>query len=524
MSSIPETLKAGLAAHRAGRLVEAEYMYRRVLEAQPNHAGAFHLLGLLAFQMGKHEMAAQLVNDAIRFDAFKAIFPADLGEIYRTLGKIPEAIAAYRQSLRLNFEAPDAHTNLGTLLQAHGDLNEAVTCYREALELDPQYAPAHHNLGAALTAQGQWVEAQAAFEACVRLTPDDAQSYLDLGHCLQSQGKLLEAVACYQKAIRLQPNSAEAHYRCGMARLLGGNFAAGWPEYEWGQQPRLAERRFSQRTWNGADLRGRRILIHTLCPLADTLQFIRYVPLVQQRGGVVTVEVEPVLLPLMEQSGFTPAIAVGGPTPACDVQVSLLSLPRIFGTTLDSIPAAVPYLAAPGDLIRTWHNTLAGFGGFRVGIVWQGDPAGDAEGFRSIPLAEFLPLAQVPGVTLISLQKKDSLDRLSALGGAFSVVDLGQQLDEAHGAFMDTAAVMRNLDLVITSDSAAAHLAGAMGVPVWIALSFAADWRWLEERADSPWYPSARLFRQSVPGQWGDVFQNLADALAQAVLKRSPSP
>jgi tetratricopeptide (TPR) repeat protein len=523
MSSVPETLKAGLAAHRAGRLVEAEYMYRRVLEAQPRHAGAFHLLGLLAYQMGKLELAAQLVSDAIRLDAFTAIFSADLGEIYRTMGKIPEAVAAYRQSLKLNFEAPDAQTNLGTLLQAQGDLNEAVACFREALELDPRYAPAHRNLGTALQAQGQLVAAQAAFEACVRLLPEESQSYFDLGHCLQWQGKLLEALACYQKAIRLKPDFAEAHYCCGTARLSGGNFAAGWPEYEWGLQPQLAERRFSQPMWNGADLRGRRILIHAQCPLGDTLQFIRYAPLVQQRGGDVTIEVHPALVPLVGQSGFKQVIAAGSPSPPCDVHVSLLSLPRIFATTLDSIPHPIPYLAASDDLIQKWRNTLADLGGFKVGVIWQGDPASDADRFRSIPLSEFRPLAQVPGVKLVSLQKKDGLDQLAALGGAFSVVDLGQQLDEVHGAFMDTAAVMKNLDLVVTTDTATAHVAGALGVPVWVALSFAADWRWLEDRADSPWYPSARLFRQSVPGHWGGVFQNLAEALARVIENNSVS-
>ncbi|MBI3839167.1 MAG: glycosyltransferase family protein [Planctomycetia bacterium] len=523
MSSIPETLQAGLAAHRAGRLVEAEYMYRRVIEAHPRHAGAFHLLGLLAYQMGKFELAVQLVNDAIKLDAFSAIFPADLGEIYRTLGKIPEAIAAYRQSLKLNPEAPDAQTNLGTLLQAQGELSEAIDCFRDALELDPQYADARRNLGAALEAQGQLIEAQAAFEKCVKLSPDEAQSYFLLGHCLQSQGKLFESIACYQKAIRLKPDFAEAHYHCGTARLAGGNFAAGWHEYEWGLQAQLVERGFRQPTWNGADLRGQRILIHAQCPLGDTLQFIRYVPLVQERGGDVTIEVQPALIPLVEQSGFKQVIAAGSQPPSCELQVSLLSLPRIFATTLDSIPARVPYLAASADLIQHWRDKLKDLGGFKVGIVWQDDPAGDADRFRSIPLKEFLPLAQVPHVRLISLQKKDGLDQLSTLGGLFSVVDLSQQLDGANGAFMDTAAVMKNLDLVITSDTATAHLAGALGVPVWIALSFAADWRWLKDRADSPWYPSARLFRQSVLGNWADVFQHLAAALAGLVANHAGS-
>ncbi len=304
MSSIVETLQQGLDHHRAGRLLGAEKMYRRVLKTHPRHAGAMHLLGFIAYQLGKPEDACQYLQQAIRLDAFQPYFPADLGEVYRSLNKIPEAIAAYRQALELNPLMSDAQVNLGTLLHTHGDPDAAILCYREALRLKPDDATAYRNLASALQLQGHLTDAQAAYERSAQLAPDHPETYLHWGVCLQELGDTLNAIACYQKALRLNPEMAEAHYHCALARLTAGNYSHGWSELEWRLAcPQLLRRGYPQPIWNGAHLNGRSILVHGELTLRDTLQFIRYVPLIAQRGGQIVLDVPEALIPLFEQSG-----------------------------------------------------------------------------------------------------------------------------------------------------------------------------------------------------------------------------
>ncbi len=262
-----------------------------------------------------------------------------------------------------------------------------------------------------------------------------------------------------------------------------------------------------QPTWDGADLNGKSLLIHGEQGLGDALQFVRYVRLVERRGIEPVLTVRDRLVPILKQSGYSNVIGFSDPVPSCDFKISLLSLPRVFGTTLSTIPADIPYLTAKADLVDVWRERLGDGGGFRVGICWQGSASNPGDALRSFRLAALEPLARVPGVRLISLQKLDGLDQLRDLAGRFHVVDLSSELDEAAGLFMDTAAVMQHLDLVITADTGVAHLAGALGVQTWVALAALADWRWLHARDDSPWYPTLRLFRQATAGDWGELFR-----------------
>jgi hypothetical protein len=255
--------------------------------------------------------------------------------------------------------------------------------------------------------------------------------------------------------------------------------------------------------------------------LGDTLHFIRYLKVLERTGGRVFFEVQPILAPLLKASGYRGVIPRGSPLPRFDVQIPLMSLPMALSTTLETIPAEVPYLAADSRLIKTWRTHLRSIAGFKIGAVWQGNPQYAMDHFRSFPLAQLAPLAEIEGVQLVSLQKHAGSEQIAALEGRFTVVDLSSTLDTTAGAFMDTAAVMCNLDLVVTSDTAAAHLAGGLGVPVWLALPTVAEWRWLRTRSDSPWYPTMRLFRQSRRGEWPDVFAQMKDALAARVRHRS---
>jgi hypothetical protein len=251
--------------------------------------------------------------------------------------------------------------------------------------------------------------------------------------------------------------------------------------------------------------------------MGDTLQFIRYVDLLRPRDGKVLVEVPGALMPLLKTSGFSDVLAQGAELPSFDVRVPLLSLPGIFHTTLANLPAPLGYLTADPRLLETWRAGLAAFEGFKVGIHWQGRRAFALDHQRSIPLREFAPLAAVDSVRLFSLQKGEGTEQLAELAGPLNIHDFGSGLDSQSGAFMDTAAVLRNLDLVITSDTATAHLAGGLGVPVWLALSRWPDWRWFLDRADTPWYPTMRLFRQRTAGNWAEPFTEMAAALAEAV-------
>jgi hypothetical protein len=279
---------------------------------------------------------------------------------------------------------------------------------------------------------------------------------------------------------------------------------------------------FTQPQWDGSELKGRTIFIFAEQGLGDTMQFVRYLPLVQQRGGRVVFQCQSGLKNLLSSAqGFDCLVPRDSPPPPFDIQAPLASLPGIFRTSVGSIPSGNPYLEANPQLVQHWRRELASLSGFKIGIAWQGSPTFRDDRRRSIPLACFAPLARGGSVQLINLQKGPGTDQLPTVAGSFQVHHLGNRVDEASGAFMDTAAIMKNLDLVITSDTATAHLAGALGVPVWTALPMIPDWRWLLQRDNSPWYPTMRLFRQTRPGQWPEVFERMAQEIDAGVNRRS---
>jgi tetratricopeptide (TPR) repeat protein len=447
----------------------------------------------------------------------------NLGNALKERGELEEAVACYRQALRLKPDLAEAHSNLGSAFQGQGKLEEAVACYRQALRLKPDLAEAHNNLGGALKDLGELEEAMACCRQALRLRPDYAEAHIILGSALQDRGELDEAMACFQQALRLKPDYPDAHLNRALTWLRRGDFERGWPEFEWRWKCKESlPPPFRQPLWDGSPLEGRSILLHPEQGLGDTLQFIRYAPLVQRRGGRVIVACQRPLVRLLASCpGIAELVAREDAPPGFEVHAPLLSLPRLLGTTLASIPGEVPYLRADETLVEHWRRELSPIRGLKVGIAWQGNPKYRGDRHRSLRLAQFAPLSRLAGVRLFSLQKCAGAEQLRAVAGRFDVTDLGGRLDEQTGAFMDTAAVMKNLDLVITSDSALAHLAGALGVPVWVALPYASDWRWLLEREDSPWYPTMRLFRQSRWGDWDGVFDRIAAAV-EGRLRQAP--
>ena len=514
----------GNALKDQGQADEAIACYRRALRVDPHHPDAHANLALALFEGGDLEEAALCYVQALRINPNHANAHNNLGLAFSAQGKLDEAVAYYRRALALKPDYAEAYSNLGNALKGQRKWEEAVGCYHRALELKPDYAEAHSNLGNALADQGKLEEAIKCYHRALQLKPDYVDAHLNLGCSFCDQGKLDEAFVCYRRALALKPDFADAHWNHSLLMLLTGDFERGWAEYEWRWQTKLKyfqPRGFSQPLWDGRPLAGRTILLHDEQGLGDTIQFVRYAPLVKERVGTVLFECHPRLLPLLKESaGIDQIVARGAPLPPFDVRMPLLSVPAIFGSTLVNIPAPVPYLRADSERIAYWAKELAGLRGLRIGIAWQGDSDNTKDRQRSVSLAQFEPLAQVNDVRLVSLQKGPGAGQLHALAGRLTVFDLGDRLD-AEAAFIDTAAVMMNLDLIVAVDTAVAHLAGALGVPVWLALPFVPDWRWLLEREDSPWYPQHRLFRQKRPGDWSEVFERIAGALAELVKNRT---
>jgi tetratricopeptide (TPR) repeat protein len=489
-------------------------LYRRALAIDPNYAEAHYNWGTALKDQGREVEAAEKYRQAIRLRPTMADAHYNLGTVLQQLGQLRPAAAAYQEAIRLRPDLELAHNNLGNIYKLEGDLARAIECYERAIQLHPDQVEAFNNLGSVLQQQGQLDETIACYHRALKSKPDSAEAYSNLGTALQEQGKPARALACYQTSLRLQPDFAEAHYNLSLLLLSQQKLAAGWPEFAWRQKCKNYPRRaFAQPMWDGSPLRGRTLLVHAEQGFGDTLHFIRYLSHLRQQSGTIVFEVQPALVPLLRQSGFHEVIGNGTPLPRFDLHVPVLDLPRLFGTTLETIPTGVPYLAADPTLVEHWRGIHAQQQGLKVGLAWQGNRAYAFDRNRSIPLKEFAPLAGVDGLALVSLQKGEGSKQLAGLAERLRIHDLGPQLDEQSGPFMDTAAVMKNLDLVITSDTVTAHLAGALGVRTWVALSAVPEWRWFLDREDSPWYPTMRLFRQRSPGNWPEVFDRMASEL-----------
>jgi tetratricopeptide (TPR) repeat protein len=502
----------GNAFRCQGRLEEAVACLRQALRLNPQHAYAHNNLGAALLDQGHRALAIECYRQALRLDPAFANAHYNLGSALAAEGQPAEAVECFRQALRFNPGLVDAHNNLGNLLKDQGHIAEAIECYREALRINPHDIKAHNNLGVALRDHGNLAEALECFRQALTIDPREAEVHNNLGIAFMWLGQLEESLEQFELALRIHPDHKRALLNRSLQRLLRGDWERAWPDYEqrWVQAD-VTPRSFQQARWDGSRLDGKAILVYAEQGLGDTIQFLRYLPLVRQLGITVCFECQPALTNLLAGiAGVDQIVAAGAPLPHFDVQAPLLSLPGIFGTTVSTIPAPVPYLRADSERREWWRKELEPLGGFKIGIAWQGNPEVKGDCYRSFPLTCFEALARVEGARLVSLQKGPGTVQLSAQ--TFPILDLSDRLDR-EAAFIDTAAVMMNLDLVVTVDSALAHVAGALGVPVWVPLSLAPDWRWLLERTDSPWYPTMRLFRQDRLGDWESVFAEMATAL-----------
>ena len=509
-----------------GQFSEAEACCHRALGLQGDFAAARNTLGMILAEQGRFHQAAASYRRALAIEPGDAKAHCNLGGALVELGQTSQAAECFRRAIEADRDLAEAHFNLGAIFQGQGQLDDATECYQNAIRAKPDCVPAHNNLGTLYKRQNKLKEAIGCYERALEFRPDFAEVLNNLGNVFQLQGRIAEAAICYDQTLRIKPDFLLARCNRALLYLAAGDFASGWPDYEWRCEfPDFPKRTFAEPRWQGEPLAGRTLLVYAEQGLGDTLQFIRYVPLLERLGPALIVEVAATLVPLLQQAGVGRSarlVAKGAALPRFDVQVSLLSLPGILGTTLETIPNRVPYLSADPRLVDEWRRVLPPTSRLKVGIAWQGSTTYAADHFRSIPLARFAPLAR-EGVELVSLQIGPGSQQLSEIAGRFPVLDLGQRLDRAHGAFMDTAAIVQCLDLVVTSDTAIAHLAGGLAVNVWVALPLSPDWRWLREREDSPWYPTMRLFRQTRFDDWPPVFARMADQLARFARRADPA-
>ncbi len=514
----------GVALAQRGQLAEAAELMRRAVEADPGFAKGHHNLGVALAQQGRDEDAVASFRRALQIQPAYPEAHFNLGNALSALRRRDESIASYREAVRQRPDYAEALCNLGLALVEAGRPGEAAVLLRQATRLRPQYTEAHNNLGLALSDLGRFEEASASFERALALNPRYAAAHSNLGSAAKAMGRSEEAVACYETALRYDPESASSHWNLSLALLQAGDFGRGWKEYEWRwKRPSTPPRPYPKPRWDGGPLTDRTILLWCEQGLGDAIQFARYAVGVKARGGRVVLECpEPLFRLFGTLPGVDALVAEGSPLPPFDCHAPLMSLPGLLGTTLTTVPADVPYLTADAGLVEAWGRRLAALDGFKVGIAWQGNPHHRWDRWRSVPLAMFAALADVPRVRLVSVQNGPGSEQVAALRNRFPVTQLGPDFG-AGGALPDTAAVMASLDLVVSVDTATAHLVGALGVPAWVPLPTLVDWRWLLGRDDSPWYPTLRLFRQDTLGDWEPVFRRMAAELCRLTAAR-PAP
>ena len=502
----------GMALKAAGHLEAAVASYGRATDIRPDFADAFYNCANALRLLGRLEAALASYDSAIRVMPDHAEAYSNRGLALHEMVRPGEAVSSYDRAIEIWPDYVDARYNRGIALMGLGQLPAALSSFDGAIKLQPKHADAYSNRGIVLAALGRMDEALASYDVAIGIRADHAHALYNRGNLLQKLGQIPAAIASYDRAIAADPANA-SHVRGvkGLALLLTGNFRDGWKNYEWRWHgPELANfrRTFVEPQWTGhQELSGKTILLHSEQGLGDTIQFCRYIELVVALGASVILEVQRPLLGLFRNfGGVTALLAHGDPLPYFDYHCPLLSLPLAFHTDLASIPCRDRYLRADALRASSWKARLGG-DGFKVGICWQGRVSVVDIG-RSFPLSYLKGISQSPKVQLFSLQKNYGQEQLSTLPAGMHVVDLGSECD-GDGAFIDTAAVMENLDLIITSDTAIAHLAGALGCRVWVALKFVPDWRWMLQGERSPWYPSMTLYRQDRAGHWQGVFDKM---------------
>jgi tetratricopeptide (TPR) repeat protein len=548
LASMARAMEDAAALYRNGRRDEAEKICTRILKAHPSHFDAMHLLGLLKLDDGKAVAALRLLEAAAKATPNSPQLLCNLGRALSALNRDGEALAVVDKALAFAPESFDALNSRGNVLLKLNRAEEALAVFEQALKREPRLFAARANLGNALAQLGRFEEALAHFDSVLASHPNHAETHLNRANVLASLGRASDALAAYARALEVRPDylraqlgrgvalqalnrheealaafaivlkadrsSADAQHNAALSQLTLGDYRRGFENYEarWLRTGMAKRRSFGKPLWIGEYALARRtILIPVEQGLGDTIQFVRYAPLLARDGAKVVLESQPALTGLLSRvDGVSAVVAYGEPLPACDVHCPAGSLPRAFRTEVDGIPAGIPYLAASPERLAKWRERIDRLPSPRIVFAWAGSAAHPNDRNRSIALTRLAPLFAGQG-SFISLQRDLRAGEAEMLARLPNVTDVAADLAD----FDDTAAVVSLADLVISVDTSVAHLAGAMGRPVWILVPFQPDWRWLLDREDSPWYPTARLFRQPSPGDWESVIVKVRDEFAK---------
>ncbi len=514
--TVDEAAEWAAREYTAGNKQHAEALCRQVFEVQPNHPLALHVLGAIAADVGQFAIAEQLLAQSISLRPHNAGAHRDRARALEGLARPREAAEAYRAAVNLEPDNAPGRNALGLCLHAIGEYAQAIEQYQKAMQLRPAEAVLPNNIGNALQGLDRPEDSLEWYRKAVELKSDYAEAYSNWASAMRELKRMDEAIELYSKAVEIRPDYASAHRNRALTLLTMGRLREGWDEWEWRWKAsgfNTPLRDWKKPAWNGEPLDGRTILLHQEQGLGDAIQFARYIPMVKQRGArEIVVETLPRLASVMATAPHVSRVVKMGEKwdAEFDVHCSLLTLARIFGTTMETIPANVPYLHAPDDRKAAMEQRLGPpHGRLRVGLVWSGNPAQPENRRRRATLKELSKLGRVKGVRFYSLQMGDEAKELSDAPAEFDITDLAKH-DRDLG---DTAAALDQLDLLIATDTSVPHLAGAMGRPVWVMLAYMADWRWLLDRTDTPWYPTMRLFRQEKRGDWTPVIEQIAKEL-----------
>jgi tetratricopeptide (TPR) repeat protein len=536
----------GLIELARGHAQRAAELCCRAVEADPNNAQSHSGLGLALRALGRLDEAIPSLQRAAALKSGSAEIYNNLGIVFRDKGNLDEAVRCHRHAIALKPDYVKALSNLGIALAEQKHFDEAIDSYRRALIIDPNHAETYNNLGVAFESIDSPTKAEEHYCRAVTIKQDYAEAYGNLGLIQKKtgrpaeaeksllralaikpgnpewwqllgivqklQGRFDEAMQNFCRAVTLKPDYADAQFSLANAQLALGDFENGWRGYEWRlRTPWYGTRKFEQPKWAGEDLRGKTILICSEQGFGDVILFLRYAPLVAANSGFTIIEVP---LPLARLAstlkGRGRVIALGDPLPRFDVYCPLLSLPALFRTTVSTIPTNVPYLFADPLLVERWREAMAEKPGFRVGLAWAGNPKQENDRYRSIAIEKLRPLLEISGIRWFSLQVGERASDVAALSPE-TITDVSDRLTD----FAETAAVMAHLDLVITVDTAVAHLAGALGRPVWVMMSSIPDWRYLPGREDNAWYPTLRVFRKTMIDNWDHVISDVGKMILE---------
>lgn len=515
---LPDALHClGMIHFQQGRFDQAVIAFTQALELHQD-ACLYSNLGLTLGKLGLHHEALDCFTAALALDPANADACYNHGNTLLLLNQLEDALQSYNNTIAINPSHAPALSNRGNVLRTLNRRDEALASYNQAIASQPNHPVMLNNRGVVQMELHHLQEALKDFEQALTIAPNYTEALYNRGNALLALGQLDTALASFNTAVASAPDNADAHFNRAAALLLGGNFEDGWHEYEWRwrQSSYKPLHLFEQPRWTGKEtLNGKTLLLHAEQGAGDTLQLLRYIPMVKALGAHIILEVQAPLEPLLQGLADVDAvIKQGGALPHFDYHIMLMSLPSAFNTRLTTIPPCYPSLQAPAEKISAWAEKLGKAAAPRIGLAWAGNPDHKNDHNRSIPLA-FLLRRLAPEYNYISLQQELREQDKETLEAASNLLPIGEHLQD----FSDTAALIANLDLVITVDTSVAHLAGVMGKPVWILLPYAPDWRWLEKGETSPWYPSARLFRQPAIADWDSAITQLNQSLRSRFLQ-----